>query len=578
MATLARVLTVGRVGAYLRRPALDVRWGLAAALALVLGWLVLPPLVVLVWTSLTEVKGAAADGLTLQNYARLGSQLRGLQTLANTAIFALGSAVLATTLGTVLAWLVERTNAPLRYLAYVAAFLSLSIPLIVKVLGFVLLLGPEAGVLNVWASQLFGFKLLNIYTLVGMILVEGLVAVPLSFLLVAPLLRAIDPSLEESASTCGASPLQATLRVTLPLAFPAIAAVFLLNFITTLQNFDVPAMVGIPGRVFVLTSQIYLELKTGIDPGYGDASALAVVLMAVVVLVFYPYYRLMRHASRYATITGKGFRRGTVDLGAARPLAGLALLLLPLLVLLPLLPIFWASLVPFYAVPSAQALSTVSLANYQVALANPTIIRSVQNSLVVSTASATAAILVTLLLAWLVVRSKLAVAGRLDQLAMLPLVIPGIVLSLALLRTYLIVPLPIYGTLWILILAFVAHYLPYGLRYSSAGLLSLHQELEESAYVSGASWRQTLARVVVPLILPSLLAGWLYVFLGSFRHLGIPILLYSPGTEVVAATIFDLWRDAQFPELAAFTVLLSLGLLAVASLTHGLLQRDNVRV
>jgi iron(III) transport system permease protein len=242
-------------------------------------------------------------------------------------------------------------------------------------------------------------------------------------------------------------------------------------------------------------------------------------------------------------------------------------------VLLPLLPIAWASLVPFYAVPSAQSLRTVSLANYSTALANPTIVRAVQNSFFVSTVSATAAMAITVLLAWLAIRGRLAVAARLDQLAMLPLVIPGIVLGLALLRTYLVVPLPVYGTIWILVLAFVAHYLPYGLRYSSAGLLSLHQELEESAYASGASWLQTLRRIVVPLILPSVLAGWLYVFLGSFRHLGIPVLLASPGNEVVASTIFDLWRDAQFPELAAFTMLLSAGLLAIASLTHRLARR-----
>jgi iron(III) transport system permease protein len=556
-------------------PAIELRWALTAFLALVLGWLVLPPLVVLIWTSLTEVEGAAGGAVTLENYARLAGQVRGAQVVANTLVYALAGAALATVLGTVLAWLVERTNAPLRFLAYATAFLSLSIPLIVKVLGFVLLLGPQAGMLNVWAERLLGTRLFDVYSLAGMILVDGLVGVPLSFLLVAPLLRAMDPGLEESAATCGASAWQTIRRVTLPLAWPAIAAVFLLNCLTTLQSLDVPAMIGIPGRVFVLTSQIYLELKGSLDPGYGDASALAVVLKLIVVLAFWPYHRLTRQASRYATITGRGFRRATVDLGAWRPVAALALLLLPALVLLPLLPIVWASLVPFYAVPSVEALRTVSLANYQVALANPTILRSLQNSLVVSTVSATATMLLMLLLAWLMVRGKSRLAARLDQLAMLPLVIPGIVLAIALLRLYLVVPLPVYGTLWIMILAFVAHYLPYGLRYSSTGLMSLHQELEESAAASGASWRQTLTRIVVPLIAPALVAGWLYVFLGSFRHLGIPILLYSPGTEVVAATIFDLWRDAQFPELAAFAVLLSAGLLVLACATHGLTRRQG---
>lgn len=554
-----------------------LQW-LAVVLLLVLAWLVLPPLFFLFLTSVTEVEGVRSGPLTLKNFATILSGARELQVLGNSLVFALGSASVAVVLGTALAWLAERTNAPFRGVAYLAAFTSLSIPIVVKVLGWILLLGPDAGLLNVWAQALFGLPVLNIFSMAGMIVVEALLWTPVAFLFLGPPLRAMDPALEESAFANGANLFQATLRVTLPLAFPTMAAVFLLSFIKVLESFEVPAMVGMPARVFVLTSRIYLEIRMAVHPSYGVASAFAVALMALVLLAFYPYYRATRHAQQFATITGKGFRPARLDLGRWRILAGLALLLLPLLVLLPLFPLVWASLVPYYSAPTVQALSTVSLQSYASALADDMILRSIRNSLAVSTTAATVTMVLTLLVAWLVIRARVKGAVRLDQLATLPLVIPSIVLGIALARTYLVIPLPVYGTLWILMLAFIAHYLPYGVRYSSAGLLSLHHELEDSAHMSGASWWQAIARIVAPLILPALVAGWIFVFLGSFRELGIPVLLYGPGTEVVATTILDLWEDAQLSEVAAFCIVLSLGLAGLASLVYQLSRRYGQQV
>ena len=549
-----------------RSPRLTGYHWLALAIGAILAWLVLPPLVVLAVTSFTQVRGNRSGPLTLANYQALTSGSQGGTIVANSLVFALGSAVVAVVLGTGLAWLAERTNAYFRRTAFLAAFISLSIPLIVRVLGWILLLGPENGLLNVAARSLFGTGVLNIYTMAGMIAVQGLTWVPGAFLLLGPPLRAMDPSLEESAFAHGANLWQTTRRVVLPLIAPTLAAVFLLACINALENFEIAAMVGMPAHIFVLTSEIYLEISTSVSPSYGQASAFAVVLMLVVLLAFIPYYRATRNAQRFATVTGKGFRVRKVDLGRWRLPAGLCLLVLPLLIVLPLVPLLWASGAPYYDVPTLGAIGTLGLQNYVAVTRDDTALRSIWNSVIVSGASATVVMLLSLVVAWFVVRARVRGAVRLDQLATLPLMIPAIVLGIALVRTYLVVPIPIYGTLVILIIAFVTHFLPYGVRYSSAGLFSLHRELEDSAQMSGASWRQTLQRVVIPLVMPALSAGWVFVFLVSFRDLGIPVLLYSSGTEMVATTILDLWDNAQLPEVAAFSVMLSVGLVAIASL------------
>jgi len=546
--------------------------------SLILAYLVLPPFFFILHTSLVVDRGLQAGTFTIQHFENIAESLGDVKTLlANSLIYSVGSAAVALVYGTVLAWLAERSDAPFRKLAYVSAYVSFAIPGIIKVVGWIMLMGPKAGILNAAVVSLTGAPLFNIFSLPGMVLVESFLWIPIVFLLMATPFRSMDPSLEEAATTAGSTGWQVFRRVTFPLAAPSVLAVLILTFIRSLEAFEIPALIGIPAGVEVLTTKIYLQIKGGLIPKYGEASAYSVLLIGLVALGLYPYYRITSKTYKFTTISGKGFRPHRIQLGKWRWLGGLLMLVLPLLQFLPIVAITWSSFLPFAQLPSRKALSLLTFNNYVTAFNDSGIIRSVMNSLTVSTTSATGAILITFLAAWLIVRASIKARWVLDQMAMLPLVFPGIVMGIAILKMYLMLPLPVYGTLWILILAFIARYLPYGIRFSHSALLSLHKELEEGAMVSGASWFQMVRQVVMPLIMPALLAGWIYVFLITFKELSIALLLYSPGSQVVAVTIWELWDNGHVGELAAFSLVITLGTVIVGSIFLNIAQRYGLQ-
>ena len=543
-----------------------------------LAYLVLPPFFFIIHTSLVTDRGLQAGSFTIQHFANIVASLGDMKTLlANSLIFSVGSAAVALVYGTLLAWLAERSDAPFRKLAYVSAYVSFAIPGIIKVVGWIMLMGPKAGILNAAVATVTGSALFNIFSLEGMVLVESFLWIPIVFLLMATPFRAMDPSLEEAATTAGSSSWQVFRRVTFPLALPSVLAVLILTFIRSLEAFEIPALIGIPAGVEVLTTKIYLQIKGGLIPKYGEASAYSIILIGLVALGLYPYYRVTSKTYKFTTISGKAYRPHRIQLGKWRWLGGVLMLVLPLLQFLPIIAITWSSFLPFAQVPSRKALSMLTLTNYVTAFNDSGIIRSILNSLTVSTASATGAILITFFAAWLIVRASIKARWLLDQMAMLPLVFPGIVMGIAILKMYLVLPLPVYGTLWILILAFIARYLPYGIRFSHSALLSLHKELEEGAMVSGASWFQMVRQVVAPLIMPALLAGWIYVFLITFKELSIALLLYSPGSQVVAVTIWELWDNGHVGELAAFSLIITIGTVLVGSIFLSLAQRYGLQ-
>ena len=543
-----------------------------------LAYLVLPPFFFILHTSLVVDRGLQAGSFTIQHFENIVESLGDVKTLlTNSMIFSVGSAAIALVYGTALAWLAERSDAPFRRLAYVSAYVSFAIPGIIKVVGWIMLMGPKAGILNAPIVALTGAPLFNIFSLSGMVLVESFLWIPIVFLLMATPFRSMDPSLEEAATTAGSTGWQVFRKVTFPLALPSVLAVLILTFIRSLEAFEIPALIGIPAGVEVLTTKIYLQIKGGLIPKYGEASAYSIILIGLVALGLYPYYRITSKTYKFTTISGKAYRPHRIQLGKWHWLGGLLMLVLPLLQFLPIVAIAWSSFLPFAQVPSRKALSLLTFNNYVTAFNDSGIIRSVMNSLTVSTTSATGAILITFFAAWLIVRASIKSRWILDQMAMLPLVFPGIVMGIAILKMYLMLPLPVYGTLWILILAFIARYLPYGIRFSHSALLSLHKELEEGAMVSGASWFQMVRQVVVPLIMPALLAGWIYVFLITFKELSIALLLYSPGSQVVAVTIWELWDNGHVGELAAFSLVITLGTVIVGSIFLNIAQRYGLQ-
>jgi iron(III) transport system permease protein len=543
-----------------------------------LAYLVLPPFFFILHTSLVVDRGLQAGSYTIQHFASIIESLEDVETLlVNSLLFSIGSAGVALAYGTLLAWLAERSNAPFRKLAYVSAYVSFAIPGIIKVVGWIMLLGPKAGILNTAVAALTGSPLLNIFSLSGMILVESFLWIPVVFLLMSTPFRSMDPALEEAATTSGSSGWQVFRKVTFPLALPSVLAVLILTFIRSLEAFEIPALIGIPAGVEVLTTKIYLQIRGGLIPKYGEASAYSIVLIALVALGLYPYYRITSKTYKFTTISGKAYRPHRVELGRWRWLGGCLMLVLPLLQFFPIAAITWSSFLPFAQAPSRHALSLLSFNNYRTAFADSSIVGSVFNSLTVSVTSATVAIIITFFAAWLIVRASMKSRWILDQMAMLPLVFPGIVMGIAILKMYLAIPLPVYGTIWILVLAFIARYLPYGVRFSHSALLSLHRELEEGAMASGASWFQMVRHVVVPLILPALLAGWIYIFLITFRELSIALLLYSPGSQVVAVKIWELWDNGHVGELAAFSLVIAVGTVIVGSVFLRLAQRHGLQ-
>jgi iron(III) transport system permease protein len=557
----------------------DVAAGVMIAVSLVTAYLVLPPLYSVIQTSLFTTKlTGEIDQFTFYYYTNLLTELRVLGPFLNTIYFSIGSGLLATLVGGTIAWIVTRTDTPLRGLGYFTAFASFGTPFILYTIGWLLLLG-KAGPVNYWLKTLFNQTgpVINIYSLFGMIFIESLLWSPFVFLMLAAAFRSMDPSLEEASAACGARMWQTMRRVSLRLMLPAFFSVLLLIFIRSFESFEIPALVGLPGDVRVLTTSIYIDAQK-LPPQYGSAGAFSVLLMLVVAFTLYLYFRVTREGDRFQTVTGKGYRPTVIQLGRWRYFAALGLITYAtVLLVLPFLIILWASFLPFYIQPSFEAIERFTLKNYVTALHFPKITDSIKNSILLGLGSASAVMVLTLLASWLLVRTKMRGRWLLDILTTLPLLFPGIVMGLAILRFYLFVPIPIYGTLWILLIAFVTRYIPYGIRYTHSGLLQLHRELEEAAYTAGASWSNCMRRIILPLMTPSFLGGWVFIFLLSAKELSMSVLLVSPQTPVVSVAIFELWENAQVGELAAFGVLWTVILVSIAVIYYLVARRYGVQ-
>jgi iron(III) transport system permease protein len=548
---------------------------LATLLIVILCALVLPPFLFLIQGSLT-IAGPTYDTgeIGLGNFEAVIRSRHFLSTSVNSLVFAAASAFVALVIGWVTAWIVERTNAPLKGLAYLSAIISLGTPYILYVTAWLLFFG-KAGPVNHLYRTLTGSSdvLINIYSMHGMVLVEGFLWSPLAFLLVGATLRNANPELEEAARVHGAGVWDTIRRITMRLSLPAIMALSMLVFIRAVEAFEVPALVGLPGRISVLTTDIYSNMVARAPPDVGGASALSVLMLALVLVLLYIYGRLSRHAEKFATITGKGFRPRPFDLGRLRPVAGALLVLnFVLLLMVPMLMLVWISLLPFFQPVSAAAFKLITLNNYRTVLDSGHV-ELLINTMLVAVATATIAVTLTFLGAWLAVRRGPG-GWIIDRLATIPLVFPGLILGIAVMQVFLRIPIPLYGTLGILIWAFVINYLPYGMRYCSSGMLQIHRELEEAAAICGASPLTRLRRIVAPLLAPALVAGWLFIFLMSARVLSLAILLAGPRSQTMAVAMFDLWANGQGTELAALGLMWSM-LMAMIAVVFYLVARRS---
>ena len=336
---------------------------------------------------------------------------------------------------------------------------------------------------------------INIYSIPGMIWVDGLHYSPVAFLLMSAAFRSMDPSLEESAMMSGASLLQITWRVTIRLAWPATAASLIVLFVRALESFEVPTLLGLPVGIEVYTSAIYNAIHS-YPSQIGLASAYGLTLLVITSLCIYFNARIATRGSRFSTVTGKGFRPRVIGIGRWRyATTAIFFTYVALVIVLPFLVLLWSSLQRFYTVPSLAALKISRLR--PTAMCSPirkSALRSGTASLL-SLVSATLIMLASSALCFIVVRTRLPGRWLIDNLASLPLVYPGLVLGLAIMVCYLMLPIGVYGTLWIMLIAYVTRFLPYGMRYNTASLLQVHKELEELAAMSGASLAAVFRRM-----------------------------------------------------------------------------------
>src|SRR6266568_1707101 len=543
---------------------------LVAVLAAILLVLILPPTLYLVVTSFFSTKpDGSFDQFTLRFYQQLFSSPYFAASLGNTVVYAFGSALVAIVLGVVQALIVERTNTPGRQYVFLGAVVSLGIPHVLYTEAWLLLLG-RTGPVNTLIATVFGGDgpALNVYSMWGMILVEGIGFAPLTFLLMSAVLRSTDASFEEAALMAGAGPLKTFRAITLRLGLPGVLALMLLIGIRAFESFEVPALVGLAGNVTVLTTNIYQSSKNIGAVNFGESGAYAVCLLLIVMLLLLWHNRLSHHAHQFQTITGKGYRPRMIDLGRWRYVAAaLLLVIFVLVIVLPVGILVFTSLLPFYEGVTAESFGRLTLDNYALILGPGSFRDAIVNTLVLGAATSTAVVPFTALCAWLAVRRHPG-AWLLDQIAMAPLVFPAIVMSVAFLHVFVNLPLPLYGTLLSVIIASAVRYLPYGMRYAYAGVLQIHTDLEDAATTSGAGRAFTFVRIVLPLIGAALVSCWLFIFLLTVQSVALPLLLVGPGTELIAVTLFDLWQNGQITELAAMGVLWLAFMLVVSACFH----------
>ena len=549
--------------------------GLLTALLI---WLIMVPLALVIWGAFRDGQPGEPGVYTLMKFVE-AYQGTLVQTVGNTLIFALGAAVLALTFGTFLAWVTERTDAPMRPLIYAITLFPLIAPGVLMASAWVLVLHPTIGLVNVWAQSMFGIEgtLFNGYSMGGMIWAQAIDQISLPFLLMAAAFRSMDPSLEEASFAAGARFSTTLRKVTLPLLLPAVLAVFLLIFVRAIESFDVPAVLGMPGGVPVFATQVFLAVWD-VPQDYNVASAFGVGYLAISLLLLYFYHRATRMSERYVTVTGKAFRPRRMPLGSWRwPVSLLSMLLLAIGVGLPVFVFTWTSFLQFYQIPSLSQLSNFSLDNYREILELPYTLQSIYNTLLVGVLSSLIIVLLAAIISWIVIRTRIKGRKFLDFLSFSPIAIPGTVQGLALLWLYLVVPIPIYATVWILIVAFVGKYITVAVRSTHASLQQISNELEEVSTVSGASWGRTFRSVVMPLMAPGLVVAFIYSLSLTFKVLSMPILLGSVDTKLMSVTIYNLYQDGQYPMLSAMGVILLLIVLSLAMTGAYIGRRFGVR-
>ena len=529
---------------------------LTPTLIIIVGFLTICPVLMLVLGSFSEGFGSLGV-FTVQKYVEAYTDPAFADILLNTLIFTLGSAAVATMLALFLAYMNTRTNIPFKFMFGIISIIPMMIPHILFAVSWVLLLNPSNGILNRLLMDIFGLEkaLFNIYTLPGMILVEGLLDLPIAYLILAPAMSAFDISLEESSKVCGASTLRTLVKVTLPVLRPAILASVILVIVRSLASFAVPSIIGMPGRKYVLATHIYRTISTGFAADYGKAAAIGMSALAASIVLIYLYRYLTAEGGKYVTVTSRGFKPALIDLKAYKyPMFTVVGVLSFVLIVLPVVVLFYTSMLPYVMAPGTRAFSSMSWKNWIDVLKDPISLLALKNSLFLGLVGATLGVILSIFVSYVIVKVRSVASGILESLSFLSFSFPGIVIGVGFM--WFFVRTPLYATIWALLIGYIATYLPYGIKPISSAFVQIHSHLEESARVSGASPLYTMRRIVIPLLIPGIISGWILMSTMFVRELTLSVVLSRPGTEVLAVQIFRFAEDGLWGRLSALGIIM----------------------
>jgi len=555
-----------------------IGWLWSGALFVALTFLVAYPVAMLLLGALTNtnpvVDGFGIFNLSVANFVTVLANPNVHAALLNSLIACAGGTALAVVIGLTFSWVVVRTNTPGKRFIAAASMLPLFVPPLVAAVAWSILASPRTGLLNTFLAAAGIDWRFNAYSMGGLICIFGIYYAPYVYMFTASALRNMDPALEEAAEVSGATALRTMFTVTFPLIAPAIISGMLLSFIVMLGIYGIPAVLGTPGDIPVLTTYIF-KLTNWSPPLYSTAASVAIILMVVTGFLVWLQHKVTSRRS-YTTVAGKAFRPALLNLGPWRYLTlGLAVVYLFVVVVLPTLALIVAAFRKFLSIRTVASLfddRQYSLIHFERLWANPLALRSVINTMEVGLITALVGGVFAFAVGYTIHRTSMPGRRTIDVLSTLPVAIPGLVIGVAYLWAWIGLPGGLYGTIWILALAFIARFMPDTVKALSTSFLQIHRELEEAAWISGRGVLATIRTIVLPLARPGVIAAMTLLFVLAIRELGSSLFLYTSNTMVMAVLLLDYYEGGNVGITAAFS-LIQMVLLAVVIGIANLLSR-----
>ena len=538
---------------------------------LIVGLVTLAVTIPLALTAIMSLKPGlltAPGEFTLSFYASAFGKSATYQSIVNSLIYAAGSTAVALFFGSPLAWIAQRTDFRFRQLIFPLITVKILVPVFITAFAWIFLLSPNIGLINQLVMSLFGLKEapFSIYNLAGMCLVQGLSLASVAFFMVLGVFRRMDASLEEAAYASGIGKVKTFVRINLPLALPGVLGAAAYIFMIGMGTFEVPFLIGGPTNIHVLATLAYYAISPDVGlPNYNLAGAYGSALLILGLGLSYLYSRAMQDSSKYAVVTGRGYKTSPVRLGKMTPfVGGFVAFYFLLALILPFLVLLWVSVHSYVQPFSLEGLSTMSFSAYD-RLRTAVGMRPIINTAILMVTAPAVVVLLAFGVSFIVTRTRFRWRPVLDTIAFLPHAIPGVLAAVAFgfLFLSLVKWVPLYGSIWSLVIVMAVARLPFCTRAFNATMVQIHPELDEAGKACGIPQGRMIGRVLVPLLLPTITSTWVWIALMDYREVTAPLVLSSPQNVVVATAVWRLWTTAQFPEASALGVVVISSLLVL---------------